>query len=204
MYPNILKSRSLIWICLAYLIVNSSVCFAKKRKNKSAFQEGQTSLHFGLGYPSLMNTSKNDLKEYGELKSSYSPPMSFRAEYAVKANLALGLFLGYSNEKATITDVTNPENVNGFKMPFKIFGGVITYHQTIKSKIIDPYAAVMLGYSLVKPEAFGSHNYMDAAKNSFAYSIHTGLNYYVAPKFAIFGEIGYGFALINAGCTFKI
>lgn len=174
-----------------------------KKKKKKGFYEGQKTVHVGIGFPSMVNTSKKDLSIYGDAKTNGMPPVSMRFESAVSENISFGAFLGYTKEKVTITDRTNPKNINGFDYSFTIVGVRAGFHVPLKSKKLDPYGALMLGYNMTKGKPFGENNYFDEPKSKLTYSFHTGVNYYVNPKFALFAEAGYGFALANVGATVR-
>ncbi len=199
-----MKNQNVV-LTLTFFVLFSSlstIALAKKKK-KGGFYQGQNTAHVGIGFPSMINASKNDLNVYGEAKRSGMPPISLRFESALTKSISFGGFLGYSKEKITVTDRTNPKNINGFDYSFTVVGGRLGFHIPLKSKKLDPYAAALLGYTLTKGKPFGENNYFDEPKSMLAYGIHAGVNYYLQPKIALFAEVGYGFALVNAGLTVR-
>jgi len=198
-----MKSKIIITLLVLGVFLTADASAASRKKKKKGFYEGQKTVHVGIGFPSMVNTSKNDLSIYGEAKTKAMPPVSLRFESAVSNNISFGGFLGYSKETVTVTDRTNPKNINGFDYSFTVVGARAGFHIPLKSKKLDPYGAVMLGYTMAKGKPFGENNYFDEPKSMLAYGIHAGINYYVQPKVALFAEVGYGFALVNTGLTVR-
>lgn len=198
-----MKKILIIIVAFSVLAMDASAASYKRKKKKKGFYSGQKTAHVGIGFPSLINTTKNDLSLYGDVKKNAMPPISLRFESAVSDNISFGGFLGYSKEKITVTDVTNPGNINGFDYSFTVVGGRLGIHFPLKSKKLDPYAAALLGYTMTKGTPFGENNYFDEPKGMLAYGAHFGANYYMNPGFALFGEVGYGFAVANLGLTLR-
>lgn len=84
--------------------------------------------------------------------------------------------------------------------------GRFTYHRKMLDKL-DTYASVLLGYSIINRKRIGDPNAdLERFKApTFVYFTSAGIRYYLTPKIAFYGEIGYGaLTLANVGLTYRI
>jgi len=164
-----------------------------------------------------------------------TPQFTFRYEYTLDEELGFGLHLGYWEAQTPTfefgEDLLQPQEgvlgeiVDGFcdlfpnqctlveetlegskKVTSFSFGGQITYHKRVFPQI-DSYASAVLGYNIVREKNAGDPN--DKFENlkvpTFVYFTSIGIRYYFSPKFALYGEIGYGnISNFNAGITYRI
>lgn len=79
-------------------------------------------------------------------------------------------------------------------------GGTLNYHFNVKShQRIDPFIGLGLGYEVV------STPYKGFADGSGAYFIgRLGARFFLSSKLALYGDVGAGAAVLNAGLTFGI
>lgn len=80
------------------------------------------------------------------------------------------------------------------------------YHFVIESnKKLDPYVGLALVYSLVHASWSGtlSSNSYNAAASSATLAGQGGLRYFVSDKFAVQGQIGFGYGTLGLGATWR-
>jgi len=207
--------KGLLLVVTSLLYYNSTFALdlsapMKKKKAKKAFNAGQNTLHAGVGFvPFLLKQESEDaLKVYGETEKKKGLVIGARYEIAVTDFLSVGAIVGISNAKLTVVDVTNPDNINGYDMKFTVIGLRAAYHLRLNSKTLgeklDPYAGGMFGVCLTGAKAFGERNYFDEPESfGLTYAIYAGATFYIIEKVGLFAEIGYKYALVNTGVTFK-
>lgn len=139
------------------------------------------------------------------------PPITAAFEYGVVDNLfkngngSIGIGakggyyqVGYKNETGSVTSHSG------------LVGGIATLHYQFIPRL-DTYAGLFLGAYLggastnIKTKAGeatvpGKGSAVDA---SFGWGLHLGARYYITNQFAINGELGYGYSILNLGVTFK-
>jgi hypothetical protein len=140
---------------------------------------------------------------FGEIKHKNFPPLQLRYEYAATGNIGIGAMFGFASSDVSITDNTDPENINGFKYKYILIGARATFHPTVKSPKFDPYVAGFAGLNITTVTPYGPNNPLETQKKVFAWSVHAGANYYFIDKLGAFLEAGYGVSYVNAGVTFK-
>lgn len=175
----------------------------KKKKKKTAFTQGQSTLQVGVGFPSLLKPEIDSFMYFGEVKRTAFPPIQLRYEYAVTGNVGIGGMLGYAASDVSITDNTDPDNINGFKYTFILLGARGAFHPSTKSPKFDPYVVGFAGLNITTTKPYGPSNPLETQKKIFAWSIHAGANYFFLEKIGAFLEVGYGVSVVNAGLTFK-
>ncbi len=174
-----------------------------RKKKKTAFKQGQSTLQAGTGFPSLVKPNIDTLLYFGEVKRKLFPPIQLRYEYAVTGNIGIGGMIGYASADAEITDNTDPENINGFKYTYILAGARGAFHPSTKSPKFDPYVVGFAGLNLTTISPYGPSNPLEVTKKTFLWSLHAGANFYFVEKIGAFAEVGYGVAVVNAGVTFK-
>ena len=86
-------------------------------------------------------------------------------------------------------------------IPIQIFGN---YHFPIESnKRIDPYVGLAFVYSLVNASWEGSGIAAEADGNYTDFAGQAGVRYFVTPKVALQGQIGFGYGTLGIGATWK-
>lgn len=193
----------LLALIFTFLSFDASASPKRKKKKKMAFTQGQSSLQAGIGFPSLIKPEIDSFMYFGEVERSKFPPVQLRYEHAVTNNIGIGMMLGYSKSKVTITDNTDPENINGFNYTYLILGARGAFHLNANSPKFDPYLVGFGGLNLTTTSSFGPDNPLETQKKIFIWSIHAGANYYFVGPLGAFLEVGYGVSIVNAGLTFK-
>lgn len=88
-------------------------------------------------------------------------------------------------------------------IPLQVFSN---YHFVLASnKKIDPYLGVALVYSIVSASWSGnglSGNY-GADASSLAFAGQGGLRYFLSDKFAVQGQVGFGYGTLGLGATWR-
>lgn len=139
------------------------------------------------------------------------PPIGFRAGYRVSENFSLAGFIAYSSsetDQITLLDGT----VNQWKNNYTMLGLRGAVHAT---RIVnwDIYGGFMTAYNIsnvdrtILEKADEKSNapsaYQPTNENTFTFGGFVGGAYYFKKDIAVFGELGYGISLINAGVTMK-
>jgi hypothetical protein len=86
-------------------------------------------------------------------------------------------------------------------IPIQIFSN---YHFVIDSnKKLDPYAGLAFVYSIVNASWKGSGTSVEADGNYSDIAGQAGVRYFVTPKLAVQGQIGFGYGTLGIGATWK-
>ncbi|TND07655.1 MAG: hypothetical protein FD123_2974 [Bacteroidetes bacterium] len=195
-------------LVLLALLVQGIFCeaaagFYPKKRRKAAFNQGQSDVQLGIGFPSLIKPETDTLQIFGAVERKIFPPIQARYEYGVTDNIGIGALMGVAFSTVTITDNTDPDNVNGFKYTYYIAGARFAWHQPVKVDKLDFYGVAFAGASFTSVAPFGPSNPLDPYKKTFAWSVHAGASYYFLGTFGAFLEVGYGVAIANGGLTLK-
>lgn len=143
-------------------------------------------------------------------KTTAFPPLSVSFDYGVKdrlfdnkSSITLGGYAGFYSNKA---EFIHPSYTYGWKYNNFLIGARGALHYEFVDKL-DTYVGAMLGYNIVSASYYstGSGTPVHSATGSGAFfSTYLGARYYVAPKFALFAEVGYGLSAIELGVAFKL
>ncbi len=154
--------------------------------SQAQFEQGQKDANIGIGLGATFGTGSVQL-----------PPVSFSLDYGFNDNISIGGYVGYSSFKEEVMSWS-------WKYTYIIVGVRGAYHLALVDKL-DTYAGVMLGYNIASAKFAGSHNGIPEPKvGGIAYSGFVGARYHFGDKFGVFGEVGYGIALLNLGLTLKL
>ncbi len=173
------------------------------RKSESAFQKGNVLLSGGIGFPALFVPNTDSLLIYGSLEKKNSLPFYFKGEYAITDNIGAGLMFALNSSKVTVTDNTDPTNVDGFDYSYTTIALRAAWHQNLNIDNLDAYGALMAGLVSTGPKPFGPYNYFNSDKKTFMWGIYVGANYFFIPLLGVHAEVGYGFSVANVGITVK-
>ena len=119
-------------------------------------------------------------------------------------NATIGGYIGYYGSSEDISSAFNDWEI---KYSVFILGARGTYHfDFLDNDKLDPYAGLMLGYNIVstKVEGPGSEFFTGGASSGFGYAGIIGMKYQASDSFKIFGELGYGIAVLTLGATFNL
>lgn len=157
------------------------------QKLKKGEMVGQAGLGFGLA---------------GVYGDAGFPPISVGLQYGLEDKISIGGIVGFT---------TSSEEWYWGKWSYSyvVIGGRGEYHFLEDSENIDAYGGITLGYAIVssswEDNGYLGYHYDASASASYAvYGFHAGARYYLSPKFALFGELGYGISYITVGAAFKL
>lgn len=161
----------------------------------SSYKEGEWNANLGVGFGM-----------YGLYGDMVVPPVSISAECNTKSieklPLSFGGFFGYasSEDKWTVSGYET-----GWEFTYIIFGARGSYHFTnlVKSKNVDLYFGILLGYNYVSAEVIGRDYGYSADGSYLMYGGYLGGRYFFNDTIGVFGEIGYGMGYITVGLTAK-
>ena len=110
--------------------------------------------------------------------------------------------LGVSCPDTTYTSSLSYDRIHAVTI-----GGRFAYHKRVIENL-DLYASTVLGYSILKKKTIGDPNAVSenlaGQLPTFVYFAGAGARYYITPKIAIYGEVGYGaITVVNAGVTYR-
>lgn len=211
-----LKAIFLLLLCAVFLAGDLGAEEMKKRRKKkkkkgkvTAFTAGQIGIQVGGGFLVKENYSKTDYSIYGTTETKGGFPFGLRAEYGATDFLGIGILFGMYKDEITITDVTNPANVYGYKHKYTNICLRPAFHVPLGMEKIDPYVAVPFGLNKVKAEINddepGANMVQEPMKSGFCWALHAGANLYFTDNIGAFVEGGYGSGLpmVNFGLAVK-
>ena len=175
--------------------------FNAQQINAQSYGKGHTDLHLGIG---LLGTY------YGSGVHSLIPPVNVSFETGVAENIGVGGFLGFSTANYKYDAFGTKYRWN---YTYILLGARGAYHVgsllEMDSKW-DPYGGLMLGYYIANATFHSDDpnineaNYSSPVSSSVGWSLFAGTRYQISDKFGVYGELGYGFALVNVGLHLKI
>lgn len=178
-----------------------SAYFGANQAHAQSYAKGQLDVHAGIG---LIGTF------YGSGVNSLIPPINIAFETGVADNIGVGGFLGYSTARSRY-------NIGGTRYGWNynyiLLGARGAYHFRDLLEMDekwDPYGGVMLGYYIAN-STFQSDDpnlnedlYDSPVSSSIGWSLYAGTRYKLTEKIGVYGELGYGFALLNIGLHLKV
>lgn len=152
--------------------------------------EGDLNINVGFGLVPVFGTGGFDF-----------PPVNVSGEYGITDEISAGAFLSYAQSSEDFIFITTDGK---WKYTYVIIGarGSYHFHELIEDlpENIDLYAGVMGGFytSSVKWSGTGV---VDSRSNSTSIlvNVHAGGRYRFTENIGVYLEVGYGFAVINAG-----
>lgn len=198
-----MKKFGIILFYITFMLNSVHVSATEGKKKMKLFEQGQSDLQLGIGFPPLVKPPVDTFLYYGTVVRKTFPPIHLRYEYGVTDNIGVGGLITFSKSKLTYTDNTDPENINGFDYTYFMVGAFATWHQPIGVSKLDPYARLFSGVNITGASPFGPANPLDASKKTFLWSVHVGANYYFMEKLGAYVEVGYGVSIANVGVILK-
>jgi len=184
--------------------------------NGQSFKNGQVDLNLGIG---LGNTF------IGSGYSTTVPALSLAVDYGITDAISIGGYLGYTKAKWEYSGTGFCNNGNGvgnflyaftdtYTWSYTIIGVRGAYHFTslVKNDNLDLYAGLMLGdniasstFSSVTTPFCDKHDVVFSGQSygGFILSGFLGARYRFNDHVGIFGELGYGIAVLNIGLNYK-
>ncbi len=166
--------------------------------NAQTVKKGDITIQAGVG---LLPTYFLDASE------TLVPPMQGSISYRFMDILSVGAFAGYSEYKSTPQNHSDG-SINQYHTS-SILGGMKVAAHATKIHNWDIYGGFQLGYS--KPTV--TNNIIVASERripepkvseEFVYSGFIGATGYITDRIGIYGEMGYGISLFNAGVSIKL
>lgn len=166
--------------------------------NAQTVKKGDITIQAGVG---LLSTYFLDASE------TLVPPVQGSISYRFMDMLSVGAFAGYSEYNST-----PKQNYDGSVNQYhtsSILGGVKVAAHATKIHNWDVYGGFQLGYS--KPTV--TNNIIVASerrlpepkvREEFVYSGFIGATGYITDRIGLYGEMGYGISLFNAGVSIKL
>ncbi len=147
-----------------------------------AYEKGSNLLNVGIG-----------------LGGGFGTPIGISFEHGFSDKISAGAYVGYGSKT---------ESLGGWgdwKMTYGLAAARASYHFDLGVEKLDTYIGAILGYNYVdsKWNGAGAIPAASASASKMIYGGHAGARYFVSDKIAIFGEVGYGIANLNAGVAFK-
>lgn len=138
------------------------------------------------------------------------PPLSFQAEYGLLDHLfdehsALGVggYIGFAAGKKTYPSYEYTQFSQ--RINDVMIGARGAFHyQFVKN--LDTYAGLMLGGTIAntRNEGIWTNAGNPPHHGGFLFDVFVGARYYVIPRLAVYGEVGFGVAYFNLGVSFRI
>ena len=174
--------------------------FATPAVAQIAYAKGETDVHLGIG---LLPTF------YGSGYRVGLPPVSVSFERGVADNIGVGAFAALSTARTKKYNYLAGEY--WWRYSYILLCGRAAYHfQLVDDEKLDTYAGAILGYR-IGISTFHStdpnldEDLFDADGGAGAtYGFFGGARYQATDKLRIFGEVGYGIAILNVGLNFKL
>lgn len=182
-----------------------------------SFKKGQVDINLGYGFGNTFIDSKYDVS---------IPAISGVLDFGISNSLSLGVYVGESKAKWTVTgtDVCNNGNGNGnysytyvytHEAKHLIVALRSSYHlnSLFQNENLDAYVGLQLGNNFETDEyAITTTPFCDKMNKSsfdnkfydgFIWSAYAGARYRFTDHIGIFGELGYGIVFFNAGLNIK-
>ncbi len=156
------------------------------------YQEKQWVVSASLGF--------GDAGYYG---TNQSPMFGVGADYGVNDKISIGGFVGHSGSSYEYNDVFGGGSYK-WTYGYTLVAARGAYHfgDQLKVENLDAYAGVLLGYnhvSVKSPDFFG-YSYSAGGSTTRA-GVFGGGRYWFSPKFAGFGEVGFGLGNLTLGLS---
>lgn len=119
---------------------------------------------------------------------------TFAAPLPSLANGMLGIQIG-----ATYYHWSNAN----YKVAYIPIGVTANYHFRLADSKLDPFLGLGLGYEIVTCSYPGSVN-VGCGSSALYFIGRAGVRYFIAPKLALYADVGAGGAAVNLGVMFKL
>jgi hypothetical protein len=153
-------------------------------------REGDFNLNLGIGLFPTFGSGNAVL-----------PPVGASGEYGINDDLSVGGYLAISTYK---------ENFSGgtFRYSYILVGPRASYHLGNllgTPRAFDPYAGVFLGYRIGSTQWDGPGIIPTSSSVSgTGWSLHLGTRYQLNERLRLFGELGYGVSILQAGISWNL
>jgi hypothetical protein len=169
-------------IVMLFLFMFSSGIFAQ-----NSFEKGDKIGQLGIGY--------GFAGIYGDASV---PPISVGLQFGIADNISVGGLAGFTTSSYDLGSNYS------WTYTYILVGARGEYHFLKNKKDLDAYAGATVGFAITSvSEPSGYSGFYSAGTSYAVIGVHGGVRYYVSPKFAVFGEVGYGVGYINVGVAYK-
>ena len=142
---------------------------------------------------------------YGLYGSSTLPPIFVAFETGVAEKITLGGIVAYSGS-------SDDFGYGKWKYTYIVISARGAYHFLEHNPKFDAYAGAGLGYDIVSASVTWNDptfqnqfaNRYSASASYFFFDVFLGGRYYISPKFALMGEVGYGVGFVRVGVSYKL
>jgi hypothetical protein len=160
----------------------------------NAWQQKDMNLSAGIGFGM-----------YGLYGSSSLPPIFVSFETGVAEKITLGGIVAYAGS-------SDDFGYGKWKYTYIVIGARGAYHFLEHNPKFDAYAGAGLGYDIVSSSVTWNNSgyerlyggYYSASASYFFFDVFLGGRYYISPKFALQGEVGYGVGFARIGISYKL
>lgn len=182
--------------------------------NAQSFKSGQLDINLGYGFSNTFIDSKYDVT---------LPALSASLDLGISDAISLGVYIGLASATWTVhaTDVCNNGNGNGsysyhyvytHEASYTMLAARLSYH-LITSDRLDGYAGLQLGNNFesdehnISTEPFcdklNKLSFDNKFYDGFIWSVYGGARFRFTDNISVFGELGYGIVVFNAGLNIK-
>jgi len=109
-----------------------------------------------------------------------------------RSSLGVGGIFGYTSLR--VPDV--------WRVSDMVIGARGALHYALVNKL-DTYAGLTIGYNIHSWKWIGTGHGETSGGSGLSYAIFAGARYYFTDAIAVFGELGFGYAILNLGVSFK-
>jgi len=127
-----------------------------------------------------------------------APVIEGHIERANGSNLGLGGFVAYWSYGEVGPGVS-------LDYTYVAVGGTGTYHFPIETQErLDPFVGLSLGYYIVSVDGSGAYgDFFDVGASRIFLGAFGGVRYFLTPKVALVGRVGFGSTHLSAGVDFR-
>jgi hypothetical protein len=186
--------RVLVVVFVGLLIASAAFGAEIKWTEYSApFSAGDIAIQAGLG---LL---------YGMAGNTVIPPIGVSVDWAMPVSelpFSFGAYVGFAHSKDEYSMVGYDWS---YTYTYVLFGARAAYHVNFGGEKLDPYGGLLLGYNYASVKTEGTA-ITGAAVDAGGLLLggYLGARYFFNPRFAVYGELGYGVGVLNIGATYKL
>lgn len=165
------------------------------------YSKGQKDLHLGIGLLSFY---------YGSGYNRIIPPINASFEVGITDNIGVGGFVGVSTAKSRYNSIFFTGDY-GWRYTWITVGARGAYHfDILNDPKFDTYAGAMLGVHIVRSTFYSndplitSSGLSPSSNGGASWSFFGGCRYQFSDKLGVYGELGYGYSLLNVGLRLKL
>ena len=176
---------------LRLILVLLSLCIFGIQNASAQFKNGQLDVNFGLG-----------LGAYNVTGTSNFVPINLNVQKGITDNISVGGFLAYSSSTYDYSFFYT------YKLKYTDFviGPRGEYHFNINNEKIDLYGDAILAYDIGTVKYTGPagyDNYNHSTGSGLWFGIGAGARYHFNNNWGVYGELGYGLAVLNIGVNYR-